>query len=267
MQRPAQTNLLQSCYSIDRRTMLKGSLLAGSALLLETMMTRVTAAPSGQLYAPGDYPNFSYPSTFRLTVPETSANAQYRAVVPSPAPPPWRFLGDFCVPKDTPNPLYNGLRVLPLSWMLHFKSNGAGSGGAAKPAQTIAETTGVAIDLGKALGKDLTPFAQKYGTPEPLYYLWAWTKPTGGEWDEYEFCAAVAENLWRVPKEGGYRVQIGFGGTSERSLQFVIGGGNQTSPGGNLDIAQVVWYLLVHKDDKAEALQRGLAGVCPPSKA
>lgn len=217
-----------------------------------------------QLFEPIGLPSWWYPQNFRLHVPETNATAQQRLSVPDPPPRPWKSLADFCVPKATANPLYKGLRILPLSWRLHFKNTPVdrGAGGIQNT-----ELIGPAMDLGEDLGiKTLAPRVEPH--PEYLGLFWRWDTPDGGEWDNYVFCAAFTANKWRVPHEGGYRVQIGFAQCRANTWTFLIGGANKPpyfapwSPlEGNEDIGQMVYYLLIHKDDQAEGLTRGLAGV------
>jgi hypothetical protein len=123
------------------------------------------------------------------------------------------------------------------------------------------------MDLGTALHQDdlLTPRFEVHD--EYCGLIWNWSKPDDGEWANYEFCAAFAANSWRVPHEGGYMVHINFMRTDDVSWSYLIGGRNSgdftpiSSLWGNLDIGEMVWYLLIRRDEKQQALDRGLGGV------
>ena len=178
-------------------------------------------------------------------------NLAYATQLPDPPPGPYKHLSDFCAPNPTPNPNYHGLRLCVLSWRLHYKNPGGAQ-----------ELIGPAIDLGVALGINLAPSSQPH-TVYPPGVEWTWVKPSTSDWADYVLCGATDANKWRVPHEGGDHVQINFTSVKADRWSYLIQGSDSvtpsnysgpfTSPPHTLDIGEMVYFILIHKDDLPQA--------------
>jgi hypothetical protein len=215
-----------------------------------------TMNPITQVYppiAPADWTYPQHPLPFQLIVPDTGANANLRVSVPGPASVVWERPTDFLIDPNVTNPLYNGLRILPLMWIVQMEWDGGDSGHI-----VTNSTTGPAIELGYALNtNELAPRNTFYSGYGGEGLLWRWTRPTTGDWNNYEFCAAFGACHLRDPSQGGGMVQIGFAETTRDAWSFLLTRGSAQ----HMNIQEWVYYLLVHTEDKDKALQRGLAGV------
>lgn len=211
-------------------------------------------SPITQVYTPIPPPSWTYPQhplPFQLVIPDTNANANLRVSVPGPGSVVWERLSDFLISPNVNNSLYRGLRVLPLMWVVHMQWDFGHI--------VTNSVTGVAIELGLALNRrdELTPQTTIYSGYGGEGLLWRWIRPTTGEWSNYEFCAAFGHCDFRTPEQGGGLVQIGFAETNRDSWSFLLTRGSAP----HMDIQEWVYYLLIHTEDKDQALQRGLAGV------